>query len=202
MSATSTTLSIERIAGAAPRFKAKTAGVLYLLSVLAASLADIFVHGGMNVAGGLIAVSVMIAATLFFYDVLSPMSRRFTLLAAGFNFAGLAFELLRLQPQGVNVAVVFNGFYCILIGYLVFRSISAHRSLGALMALGGVGWLTLLSPGLASYLAPYNLALGIFGEGAVYLWLLVMGVNAHPWKERISNPQGRDCTLLAMHLID
>lgn len=60
------------------------------------------------------------------------------------------------------------------------------------MALGGVGWLTLLSPGLASYLAPYNLAFGIFGEGAVYLWLLVMGVNAHPWKERISNPQGRD----------
>jgi hypothetical protein len=177
MSATFTTLSIERIAGAPPRFKAKTAGVLYLLSVLAASLAEIFVHGRMNVAGGLIAVSVMIAATLFFYENLSPMSRRLTLLAASFNLAGLAFELLRLQPQRVNIAVVFDGFYCILIGYLVFRSTSAPRSLGALMALAGVSWLTLLSPVLANYLSPYNLALGILGQGLVCLWILVMGVN-------------------------
>jgi hypothetical protein len=177
MSATFTTLSMERIAGETSRFKAKTAGVLYLLSVLAASLAEIFVHGRMNVAGGLIAVSLMIAATLFFYDTLSSMSRRLTLLAASFNFVGLAFELLRLQPHGVNVAVVFDAFYCILIGYLVFRSTSVLRSLGALMALGGLGWLTLLSPALASQLSPYNLALGILGEGSVCLWILVMGVN-------------------------
>ena len=177
MSATFTTLSMERIAGAPPRFKAKTAGVLYLLTVLTASLAEVFVHGRMNVAGGLITVSVMIAATLFFYDNLSLMSRRLTLLAASFNLVGLAFELLRLQPQGVNVAVVFDGFYCMLIGYLVYRSTSVLRSLGALMALGGLGWLTLLSPALASYLSPYNLALGILGEGSVCLWILVMGVN-------------------------
>jgi Domain of unknown function (DUF4386) len=192
MSATFTTLSMERIAGAPPRFKAKTAGVLYLLSVLAASLAEIFVHRAMNVAGGLIVASVMIAATLFFYDVLSPMSRRLALVAASFNLVGLAFELLRLQPQGVNVAVVFNGFYCILIGCLVFRSTSVPRSLGALIAAGGLGWLTLVSSVLASYLSPYNLALGILGEGAVCLWLLVMGVNAQPWKEQDSAPQRKD----------
>jgi hypothetical protein len=177
MSTTFTTLSMERIAGAPPRFKAKTAGVLYLLTVLTASLAEVFVHGRMNVAGGLITVSVMIAATLFFYDNLSLMSRRLTLLAASFNLVGLAFELLRLQPQGVNVAVVFDAFYCILIGYLVFRSTSVFRSLGALMALGGVGWLTLLSPALANYLSPYNLAVGILGQGSVCMWILVMGVN-------------------------
>jgi hypothetical protein len=177
MSATFTTLSIERTAGAPPRFKAKTAGILYLLSVLAASLAEMFIHGRMNVAGGLIAVSLMIAATLFFYEVLSPVSRRLALLGAAFNFVGLAFELLRLQPQGANVAVVFNGFYCILVGYLVYRSTSVPRSLGALMALSGLGWLTLLSPALASYLSPYNLALGILGQGSVCMWILVMGVN-------------------------
>ena len=95
MSATFTTLSIGEIAKAPPRFKAKTAGVLYLLSVLSASFAEIFLHGRMNVAGGLIAVSLMIAATLFFYDLLSPMSRRLTLLAAAFNLVGLAFGLRR-----------------------------------------------------------------------------------------------------------
>jgi uncharacterized protein DUF4386 len=184
MSTTFTTLSMAGIAKAPPRFKAKTAGVLYLLSVLAASLAEIFVHGRMNVAGGLITVSVMIAATLFFYEVLSPMSRRLTLLAACFNLVGLAFELLRLQTQGGNVAVVFNGFYCILIGYLVFRSTAAPRSLGALMALGGVGWLTLLSPLLASYLSPYNLALAILGQGSVCMWILLMGVNVRSFVNR------------------
>jgi hypothetical protein len=45
------------------------------------------------------------------------------------------------------------------------------------MALSGLGWLTLLSPALASYLSPYNLALGILGEGLVCMWILVMGVN-------------------------
>ena len=177
MSTTFATFSMERIAGAPPRFKAKTAGVLYLLSVLAASLAEVFLHGRMNVGGSLIAVSLMIAATLFFYDILSPMSRRLTLLAACFNLVGLAFELLRLQPQGVNVAVVFDAFYCILIGCLVFRSTSVPGFLGPLMVLGGLGWLTLLSPVFANYLSPYNLALGILGEGSVCLWILVMGVN-------------------------
>jgi hypothetical protein len=45
------------------------------------------------------------------------------------------------------------------------------------MALCGLGWLTLLSSPLASNLSPYNLALGILGEGSVCLWILVMGVN-------------------------
>jgi hypothetical protein len=172
MSATFTTLSMKRIAATPPRFKAKTAGVLYLFSVLAASFAEIFVHRTMNVAGGLTAVSVMLASTLFFYDILSPMSRRLALLAASFNLVGLAVELLRLQPQGVSLAVVFNGFYCILIGYIVFRSTLLPRILGTLITAGGLGWLTFLSSSLAHYLSPYNLTLGLLGEGLAMLWLL------------------------------
>jgi len=52
------------------------------------------------------------------------------------------------------------------------------------MALGGLGWLTLVSSLLANYLSPYNLAFGLLGEGAVYLWLLVMGVNVQRWTEQ------------------
>jgi hypothetical protein len=47
------------------------------------------------------------------------------------------------------------------------------RFLGVLMAVGGLGWLTLLSSTLANYLSPYNLAFGILGEGLVCLWILV-----------------------------
>jgi hypothetical protein len=60
--------------------------------------------------------------------------------------------------------VVFDGFYCLLIGYLIFRSTFLPRILGALMAIAGLGWLTYLSPPLAKSLSPSNLALGILGK--------------------------------------
>jgi hypothetical protein len=108
------------------------------------------------------------------------------LLAAFFNLVGLTFEPLRWQPHGVNIAIVFAGFYCLLVGYLIFRSTFLPRILGALMALAGLGWLTYLSPPLVNYLSPYNLALGILGQESVMLWLLLMDVNVQRWKDQAS----------------
>jgi len=185
----STAVMTERIAETSPRFEAsglrtQIAGVIYLLIVLAAAFAEIFARGKLNVAGGIMVVLAITAVTLFFYDILSPLNRRLSLLAASFNLVGLAVEVLRVQPRGANIAVMFNGFFCILVGCLVFRSSFPPRILGALMALGGLGWLTLVSSLLANYLSPYNLAFGLLGEGAVYLWLLVMGVNVQRWTEQ------------------
>jgi hypothetical protein len=56
------------------------------------------------------------------------------------------------------------------------------------MTLGGLGWLTFLSPPLAIYLSPYNLAFGLLGEASVMLWLLVIGANVQPRKEQASRP--------------
>lgn len=72
----------------------------------------------------------------------------------------------------------------LLIGYLVFKSTFLPRTLGALMASGGLSWLTFLSPPLANYLSPYNYAPGILGEGWLTVWLLVMGVDEQRWKEQ------------------
>jgi hypothetical protein len=132
-------------------------------------------------------VLAMIAVTLLFCDILSPLNRRLSLLAASFNLVGLAFEVLRLQPRGANIAVVFNGFFCILIGCFVFRSTSLPRILGGLMVLGGLGWLTLLSLSVANYLSPYNLAFGLLGEGAACLWILWMEVNVGRRIEQFSS---------------
>jgi hypothetical protein len=41
------------------------------------------------------------------------------------------------------------------------------------MVFAGLGWLTFLSPSLATFLYPYNFAPGMIGEGALTLWLLV-----------------------------
>ncbi len=188
----SSAVMTKRIARTSPRFEAsrlrtQMAGVIYLLTVVAAAFAEIFIHGRLNIAGGLMVVLAMIAVTLLFCDTLSPLNRRLSLLAASFNLVGLAFEVLRLQPWGTNIAVVFNGFFCILIGCFGFRSTFLPRILGGLMVLGGLGWLTFLSVPVANHLSPYNLAFGLLGEGAVCLWILLMEVNVGRRIEQFSS---------------
>ncbi len=182
----STAVMMKRIAGASPRFKARMAGALNLFSLLTAAFTELFVRGWLKYAGGYIAICGMVAVTLILYGLFKPVNRSLSLLAASFNFVGLTFEALRWQPRGVNIAIVFVGFYCLLFAYLIFRSTFLPRILGALMAIGALGWLTYLSLPLVNYLSPYNLALGILGQGSVMLWLLVMGVNEQRWKEQAS----------------
>ncbi|HEV7504934.1 MAG TPA: DUF4386 domain-containing protein [Thermoanaerobaculia bacterium] len=98
----------------------------------------------------------------------------------------LAFLFLKLHAQAYNIGLVFFGFYCLLIGCLILRSTFLPRSLGVLMALAGLGWLTFLSPPLAKSLSPYILVPGILGEGSLTLWLLAMGVNVQRWNDQAS----------------
>jgi hypothetical protein len=95
----------------------------------------------------------------------------------------LALMFFKLYVQCFNISFVFFGFYCLLIGYLIFRSSFLPRILGAGMAIAGLGWLTFLSPALARDLSPYILAAGL-GEVSLTLWLLIFGVNAQRWKEQ------------------
>ena len=184
---------VKRIADASPRLKARVAGGLYLLSFLTAAFAELFARGSLNIAGGLVAVLGMVVVTLVVYDIFKPVSRGLSLLAACFGLVGLGFEALRLQPRGMNVAIVFAGFYCLLIGYLIFEATFLPRALGALMTLAGLAWLTWLSNPLLKHLSPYNLAAGAAAELLVFLWLVVMGLNAQRWNElararRVSPP--------------
>jgi Domain of unknown function (DUF4386) len=181
----STGVMMERIVEASPPFKARIAGVFYLLTFLTGGFA-LFIGGRYGSAAGLIAGACYIAVTLLFYYIFKPVNRSLSLLAAFISFVGCAIGPLsrfHLVPFHIN-SLVFFGFYCLLIGYLIFRSTFLPRILGVLMAFGGLGWLTFLSPPLANYLSPYNLAPGILGEGALTLWLLVIGVNAQRWKEQ------------------
>jgi len=97
-----------------------------------------------------------------------------------------ALMFFKLYGQAYNIGLVFFGFYCLLIGYLIVRSTFLPRVLGVLMAFAGLGWLTFLWPPLANHLSPYNLAAGILGEGSLTLWLLVRGVNVPRWNEQSS----------------
>jgi Domain of unknown function (DUF4386) len=103
----------------------------------------------------------------------------------------LALVPLSLYGTGYIISLVFFGFHCLLIGYLIFRSAFLPRIVGVLMAIAGSCYLinsfaNLLSPPLQNHLFPYILLLPGVAELSLMLWLLVMGVNVQRWKEQAS----------------
>lgn len=177
----------EHIADASPGLKARVAGVFYLLTFLAGGVA-LFVRGRLGLIAGLIAGACYIAVTLLFYYLFRPVNRSLSLLAAFVSLLGCAIGPLSLFVRAAShiSPLAFFGFYCLLIGYLIFKSSFLPRALGVLMAIAGLGWLTFLWPPLANRLSPYVFAPGLLGEGALTLWLLVVGVNVQRWREQAS----------------
>jgi Domain of unknown function (DUF4386) len=99
----------------------------------------------------------------------------------------LAVMFLKLNQYAFNIDLVFFGLWCILTGYLIFRSTFLPRILGVLVAISGLGFVTYLYPPLAYRLfMPYIAAASALGEIPLELWLIVMGVNVHRWKEQAS----------------
>ena len=89
----------------------------------------------------------------------------------------IAFVFAKVGGRANEVALIFFGCYCLLIGYLVFRSAFLPRAVGVLMMIAGLGWLTFAFPPLARPLMPFNLLPGIIGEGALTFWLLAVGAR-------------------------
>jgi hypothetical protein len=116
------------------------------------------------------------------------------LLLRGHSLAGwsveqlqaLALVSLRLHGRAYSISTVFFGTYCVLIGLLVFRSRFMPRFAGVLMAIGGASYiissfLSFLFPAANAALPDITL-LGLVGELALTLWLLIVGVNVVQWE--------------------
>lgn len=196
----STALIADQVAETSPNTKARIAGVFYLLTFVAGILALLSTSG--RLGANLVAIASYVAVTILFYDLFKPVGKRISLLAAGIGLVGCAWSVMTLYyvaPVGIN-SLVFFGFYCLLIGYLIVKSTFLPRILGVGMAIGGLGWLTFLSTPFANSLAPWNLAPGMIGEGLLTLWLLVFGVNVQRWKEQAAalNPLSVAAVLLLL----
>ena len=171
---------------ASPRLKARIAGFFYLITFVAGVFSLKLTSG--KLAADLTGNVAYVAVTLLLYGILKPVNRNISLIAALISLVGIANGTLTAFHRSLFPLnpLVFFGFYCGLIGYLIFRSAFLPRILGALMAIGGLGWLTFASPSLSHALYPYNLAPGIIGEGALTLWLLGVGLNEQRWNEQNS----------------
>jgi hypothetical protein len=101
-----------------------------------------------------------------------------------------AYMSLQLFEHGFAISLVFFGFDCLAMAYLIFRSRFLPRTLGVLLAIEGLGYLIngftlFLAPELQPRIFPYFMATGI-AEVALCLWLLMMGVNEQRWKDQAS----------------
>jgi hypothetical protein len=183
---------MERIPETSPRLKARIAGVFYLITFLTGGFAAVFAGRKLGDVANLLASASYVAVTLLFYAIFKPVDRSLSLIAAVFSLVGCAIGALgvfHLTPRYTPNSLVLFGVYCELIGYLIFKSTFLPRILGVLMAFGGLGWLTFVSPQVADYLTPYNLAPGLLGEGSLTVWLLAKGLNVERWKE-LANAAG------------
>jgi uncharacterized protein YhhL (DUF1145 family) len=98
----------------------------------------------------------------------------------------LAVVFLKLNAYAFDIDLVFFGFWCVLTGYLIFRSTFLPRILGVLLAIDGLGWMIYLYPPLAYHLFPFIAAASALAEFPLQLWLIVMGVNVQRWNEQAS----------------
>lgn len=98
------------------------------------------------------------------------------------QLATLSLLSLNIQAQGYGIGLVFFGFYCILIGYVIFKTNAIPKIIGIAYALAGLCYLIsnfsmFLSKGFANPLFIY-FAIPIFlGELSLCLWLLVKGID-------------------------
>jgi hypothetical protein len=133
-----------------------------------------------------ITTSAVQALTAFFY--LAPL-----LVLQGGNalsglsteqIQGLAMVFLKLNGAAFQLDLVFFGLWCVVTGYLIWRSMFLPRVLGVLLMIDGLGWTLYVWPPLATYLFPVIAVVAALAELPLQFWLIVFGANSKRWYEQ------------------
>jgi hypothetical protein len=98
------------------------------------------------------------------------------------QLATLSLLFLNIQSQGYAVGLVFFGFYCIIIGYVIFKTNAMPKIIGVLYATAGICYLInsftmFLSKGFANPLFIYLAIPILIGELSLCLRLLIKGID-------------------------
>ncbi|HEY1952888.1 MAG TPA: DUF4386 domain-containing protein, partial [Gemmatimonadaceae bacterium] len=228
------------------RTKARFAGALFLLYIVAGVYAQVFVSDRLVVLSDpattaasilanqsvyrfgltayLLEMAGQIANVVLFYQLLKPVSRTGAMTAAALELTGcgiktfsrlfylapllvlgggaqylrafnkeqldsIALLLLRINDNGAAIALAFFGFSTTIQGWLIYKSGFLPRWLGVIGAIGGLGWLTFLSPPLGMRLFPYVAVYGLLASLAMIVWLFTVGVDEQRWRERAAQAE-------------
>jgi hypothetical protein len=106
-----------------------------------------------------------------------------------------AYVSIQLFEHGFAIALVFFGFDCFAMAYLIYKSTFLPRIIGVLLAIEGVGYVVnsfslFLAPGVQPRIFPYFAGTAI-AEVALCLWLLVRGVNLQRWNDQAKATRNR-----------
>src|SRR5215469_10934640 len=123
-----------------------------------------------------------VAALLYLAPVLLLTAGRSLNALTEQQLQSLAYMFLKLNGLAFDSYLVFFGLWCVLTGYLIFRSTFLPRILGVLLAIDGLGWMTYMSPPLGHNLFPIIAVASGLAEIPLQLWLLIFGVNNERWK--------------------
>lgn len=98
---------------------------------------------------------------------------------------------MKLHGDAYAISLVFFGFACLALGYLLFRARYFPKFLGVLMVAAGPGYLInsfahFLDPVFAATLFPAIFALPFVAELSLTVWLIVKGVDTAKWEARPS----------------
>ena len=134
----------------------------------------------------LIGCGIKIFSRLFYFAPLVVLGGSASYLSV-FNkeqLDAIALLLLRINDNGAAIALAFFGFSTLLQGWLIYRSGFLPRWLGVIGIIGGIGWLTFLSPPLGGRLFLYVALYALIGSAATIGWLLTVGVDEQRWRQR------------------
>ena len=93
-----------------------------------------------------------------------------------------ALHSLRAHALGYHVSLVFFGFHCLLIGWLIFRSTYIPRLIGILLIVASACYLTnsfsaILFPDFARMLSSLILLPALIAELSLAMWLIIKGAS-------------------------
>ena len=103
----------------------------------------------------------------------------------------LTYFSIKAHGYGFGIGLIFFGFTCIIMGYLIFKSGYLPKTIGVLMQIGGLCYLInsfalILAPSLSDKLFPLILIPPFIAELSLCLWLIFKGVNISVWQKRLS----------------
>lgn len=110
------------------------------------------------------------------------------------ELAALARLALKWHDVGFQIGLTFFGFALMIYGAVIFRSGYFPRLIGLLYGFAGACYLLgsyafFLAPNLPVF--PWVLYGCLVGEGALALWLLIVGVNEAKWRVAAAGAAGR-----------
>ena len=157
-----------------------------------------------HIAAEIVLLICAIAVLAILYALLRDVNRELAILAVMLNLVSIAIEAIgalsliqavfpfgdvftmaavRTHANAFGVSLIFFGCFCLVIGYLIFRSGLFPKAIGVLMQIAGACYLInsfalIVSPALARNLFPAILGPSFICELTFALYLTIKGVRS------------------------